>query len=527
MRLKLLGWIVMVVAVSLVAACGNDAAETGGSSAPAPTASASAEGSPDSKVLHVRFYDDPAGFDPTNIFRIENEVIAYNIFSGLVTYDGESGEIVPDLAESWETTDNQTWTFHLREGVQWQQGYGEFTAADVLYTYNRIMDPEIGSPYAIELADIVRLEAPDDYTVEIELSAPNGNFLHTVANHHQGQILKQEAVEAAGDLLAFSPVGTGPYYLERLDMNSEIVLARHEDYYRGLAPIEKIVFSIIKDETTARIALQNGEVDLVMRSQQEENLEILENEGYLMNHTMNRNILNFVFNMDTPYLSDVRVRQAWAHAIDKVAVSQAIAPRLEGEAHNIIPDWMDVYSDKIPRYDYDPDKARALLEDAGYGDGITIKMLQTASVGVTPQYQLIQEYLQAVGIQLDFELVDTPTFNARRNAGDFETTIRSIPAINPDMVLFSFLHSDQISPAGLNGARYNNPELVEKLEAAKGETDPATRMKLYEEVQVMAMTDMPYWPSHGINIFWPGKPNVTGVNINYLSLVDFYYVDIE
>ena len=171
------------------------------------------------KTLTVRFYDDPAGFDPANIFRIENENIAFNIFSGLTTYDGVTGEIIPDLATSWETTDNKTWTFKLREGVTFHKGYGEVTAADVIYSFNRIKDPATASPYAAELAGIVSMEAPDPYTLIIALDAPNGNFLHTVANYHQGQIVSQKAVEEAGDQVRWQPIGTGPYYLESIDVS--------------------------------------------------------------------------------------------------------------------------------------------------------------------------------------------------------------------------------------------------------------------------------------------------------------------
>src|SRR4051812_7526367 len=106
------------------------------------------------KTLRVRFYDDPAGFDPANIFRTENENIAFNIFSGLTTYIGASGEIAPDLAESWETTDNKRWVFKLRHNVKWHKGYGDFTSADVVYSYNRIRDPATASPYASEFASI-------------------------------------------------------------------------------------------------------------------------------------------------------------------------------------------------------------------------------------------------------------------------------------------------------------------------------------------------------------------------------------
>jgi ABC-type dipeptide transport system, periplasmic component len=492
-----------------------------GTSLVAPTLALAQE-----KTLIVRFYDDPAGFDPSNIFRIENENIAFNIFSGLTSYDGVTGEIVPDLAESWETSDNVTWTFHLRQGVQWQKGYGEFTAEDVLYSFNRILDPDTASPYAAELAGIESMEAPDPYTVVIKLSAPNGNFLHTVANYHQGQIVKKEAIEAAGDQVRWQPVGTGPYYLDSIDVNSQIVLKRHEDYYKGPAPIETLDFHIIKDDATAAIALRNGEIDLLMRQSKEEQLQTLEAEGFKMNHVDNYAVSLKVLNLTDPILSDVRVRQAIAYAIDYPAITAALAPSLQAPAYSILLPWMDVYSEAAPKYEYDPEKARALLVEAGYADGFTLKVLGTSAQGVTEQQQFEIDYLSQVGINMELELVDTPTFNQRRNAGDFMMAGRLLPAVNPDMILFSYLHPANMAPGGLNGARYDNPELTSTLEAAQAEPDTAKRLELYAKVQEIAMTDLPYLPATASNVFWPSKQNVDGVHINYLAQVNFWDVDI-
>ncbi len=522
-------YLLIFMSFLILAACSsnNTNTSTPSSSGNTSTSVSTEDAAMDNKVLRVRFYDDPAGFDPANIFRIENENIAFNIFSGLTTYDGVSGEIIPDLAESWETSDNITWTFKLREGVQWQGGYGELTSADVLYSYNRILDPETASVYSSELAEIVKLEAPDDYTVVIELSAPNGNFLHVVANYHQGQIVKKEAIEAAGDQVRFQPVGTGPYYLESIDVNSQIVLKRHEEYFKGPAPIETIIFTIIKDEATATIALQNDEVDVIMRSNREENLTILENAGFKMNHTDNYAASLKVFNLENEYLSNLKVRQAWAHAVDFSSIAQAINPRLQKGGKSMLLDWMDVYTDNIPTYEYNPELSKQLLAEAGYPNGFKITQLGTSAGGVTEQIQLEMDYLKQVGINLEVELVDTPTFNQRRNAGEFETASRLLPAVNPDMVLFSYLHPDNIAPNGLNGARYNNPELTSKLEAAQAEIDPATRMKLYEEVQIIALTDLPYLPTFTSSVYWPSKQNVEGIVINKLAQVNFFEVDIK
>ena len=479
------------------------------------------------KTLTVRFYDDPAGFDPANIFRIENENIAFNIFSGLTTYDGVTGEIIPDLATSWETTDNKTWTFKLREGVTFHKGYGEVTAADVIYSFNRIKDPATASPYAAELAGIVSMEAPDPYTLIIALDAPNGNFLHTVANYHQGQIVSQKAVEEAGDQVRWQPIGTGPYYLESIDVSSQIVLKRNEDYYKGPAPVETVVFNIIKDEATATIALRNGEVDLVMRSNQEENLATLAAEGFTMNSVKNYAVVLAVLNPEFEPFANPMVRKAMAHAVDYAAITQAISPSLTQPHDSMLLPWMDVYTDDIPKYEYAPEKAKALLAEAGYPDGFTFKNLGTSAQGVTELQQFQIDFLSQVGINMEMELVDTPTFNQRRNAGEFDMASRLLPAVNPDMILFSYLHPDNMVPNGLNGAHYNNPEVTELLEAARAEPDKAKAFEMYKKVQQIVAEDAVYLPTYSNNVFWPGKPEVTGVHINYLAQVNFYDVDIS
>ncbi|MEJ1158423.1 ABC transporter substrate-binding protein [Prosthecomicrobium sp. N25] len=479
------------------------------------------------KTLKVRFYDDPAGFDPASIFRIENENIAFNIFSGLTTYDGATGKIIPDLAESWETEDNLHWKFNLRKGVKWQKGYGEFTAADVLYSYGRIRDPKTASPYAAELANIAKIEAPDPYTVLIELKSPDGNFLHQVANYHQGQIVNKKAIEDAGDKVRWNPVGTGPYALDFIDVNARIILKSHKEYYKGPAPIDTILFQIIKDENTSTIALRNGEIDLVMRANREEHLATLQKEGFKMNKVENYAVALKVYNTAVKPLADVRVRQALAYAIDYETINKAVAPSLQFAAYSMLMPWMDVYSDDIPKYKYDPEKAKKLLAEAGYAKGLTIKQLSTSAQGVTELQQFEIDYLAQVGVTMKMELVDTPTFNQRRNAGDFETATRLLPAVNPDMILFSYLHPSNISPKGLNGARYDNPKLTALLEGARAEVDPKKRKAMYAEVQKIAMTDLYYMPQYANNVIWPSKQKVTGVKINYLAQVNFYEVDVK
>lgn len=317
----------------------------------------------------------------------------------------------------------------------------------------------------------------------IELSAPNGNFLHTVANYHQGQVVKKEAIEAAGDQVRWQPVGTGPHYVEKIDVNAQMILKRHEGYYKGPAPIETLVFNIIKDESTATIALRNGEVDLLMRSNKEENLKFLAYAGFKLNAVKDYAVLLSVFNMDFEPFSNPLVRKAVAYTVDFDTITQAISPSLTQAHHSMLLPWMSVYTDDITVYNYDPEKAKALLVEAGYPEGFSFKQLGTSAQGVTEIQQFQIDFLSKVGIDMQMDLVDTPTFNKRRNAGEFEMASRLLPAVNPDMILFNFLHPASKAPGGLNGARYDNPKVTAMLEAARAEADPAKAMQMYTEVQ--------------------------------------------
>src|SRR5579871_1393555 len=231
--------------------------------APAGTTPASNTGQPATKdELVVRLWDNPQGFDPDTLFRVETENVAFQIYNGLTTYDPATGEIVPDLADSWQSPDAVTWTFNLHKGVRWQGDYGDFTARDVVWSYNRVLDPNFPSIYSNQFANIDGISAPDDYTVVITLKQPDVNFLHQVASYHQGQVLNQAAVAKFGDQYQMNPVGTGPFMMDHFTQNSEIVLLRNDSYFKGPAKLKKITYRILKDDNTTEVALRNHEVDI-------------------------------------------------------------------------------------------------------------------------------------------------------------------------------------------------------------------------------------------------------------------------
>lgn len=508
-------------AVALIG-CGSDdgsPAPTGGGTATTGSTGPTSSELADVQVVNRRVTQDLIGMDPATIFRINTEEIAFHIYSALATY-GTSAEPLPDLAESWEQTDPTTLTFHLHNGVQWHKGYGELTSEDVKFSYERIMDPATGSTYANAFESIDSIEAPDDYTVIIRLKKPDANFFHNVANYHQGAVIRKEALEDLGDDYGYNPVGTGPFTFERFVPDQEVVIQRFDDYFGTPATLERVHLRFIPDQETGAIAFQNEEIDILGSTTNEETFRRLESDNRVALHWQDNSGGPTVglFSGLAESLRDPRVRKAFCHAIDTEGTLQATNPLTYRVWNSIIPDWMDGYTDDLPTYDYNPEEARALLTAAGYENGITV-IWMTSEVNALAQFE--QDYLARVGINLEFEVVDQPTFVSRRPAGDFEYTSRFYPAVNPDEMLFGHFHSEHAPPNGLNTAFYNNAEVDRLLESAQAEFDREARMVLYAQAQQIAMADAPYRTSNFNRRLDFAFRWIDGVNVNPLTNMAF------
>jgi peptide/nickel transport system substrate-binding protein len=513
---------------ALASACAPSPAATPPTSGPAAVSASPKRAA--QQVLTVRQYDEPGGFDPATLFRIETENIAFNIYSGLTTFDPQTGEPLPDLAESWQISpDARTYTFKLVENATWHQDFGKVTSGDVKYSYERVLDPKTGSPYRAELGNIASIETPTDYSVVIHLTRPDSNFLYQVGNYHQGQIVKKEAIEKYGDQYPRNPVGTGPFALKEWLANSHMILEAHPTYFKGAPSLTRIRLNLIKDVDAAATALSNGEVNLAMNvGTNNETLQRLMNAGRFSLHKSEDYAVNLlIMNPEYAPLADVRVRQAVAHAIDNDAIATKLTPHT-GKSHNsILPAFMPVYASGLPTYPYSPARAKELLGQAGYGSGFAVTQILTSTGGVTPDLLLRQAMLAEVGINLQFELMETAIWNKRRNSGDYQMTGRLYPAVNPDTLLFGYLHPDNIVPKGLNGAKYTNPALTSELEAARGELNAVERKKHYAEVQRIAQIDLPYIPVQSATVWWAGQPWLKNVKIDKLAVVNYFPVYVE
>ena len=284
------------------------------------------------------------------------------LFDGLTDHDGEN-QIVPRLAKNWDyDEDTMTYTFYLEEGVTWHDGE-PFTAQDVKFTYEAIMDPENGSENAPNYEDVEEIQVIDDYTVSFRLSAPNYAFLEYMSMAILPQHLLEGEDWQESDFFR-SPVGTGPYRLQEWDVGQSIVLVKNEDYFAGPANIDQIIFKIVTDDSTKAMQLQAGELDLSQVTPKDASL-FTDKEGYTVYDMETSDYRGILYNFNNPFWQENRdLIPAISCAIDRQAILDTVVLGCGEVAYS--PLQRNLYGyDGMERYDYDPQRASDLLEEAG------------------------------------------------------------------------------------------------------------------------------------------------------------------
>ncbi len=412
----------------------------------------------------------------------------------------------------------------MRQGVKFHKGFGDFSAEDVKYSYERVRDPKTASAYAGDFKNVDTIEVVDPHTVRFKLHKPF-NFLHKVAIN-QGHIVKQKAVEQFGDDYPLNPVGTGPFMWDKWVQGSEIHLVANPDYHEGAPKIDRIIFKVIKEETSAEIALINGEIDIFWalqspdvskRLREEKNLTVLSRPA---NHT-----INFVMNQNYKPLANVKVRQAIAHAVNRESMIADYFQGTKGMATGVLTKNFPEYSDKVTQYPYDPEKAKQLLAEAGYPKGFALDVI---GVSLRPYNEIpvmIAEDLRKIGIKPTIKVIERSAYGQARNKGEIQTALTGI--VGPpdaDHPLWALYHTQNFPP-GKNTARYN--KIDDLLESAQVEQDAGTRQQLYEQIQQRAADDMPVLPLYEDQLFLAHRNAVKGLQLNSLFTVYLYPVSLD
>ncbi len=477
-------------------------------------------------ILRIRIGADIGNLDPARIFQIENQTVAAQIYNGLVKYDQATNKIVPDLATDWTISDGGTiYTFKLHDGVTWHKDYGPFTADDVKFSIERVLNPATHSPYAGQLGSVKSVETPDKLVARIVLDAPNAGFLHKLTAFNQGWLVSRKALEAIGDQkYPLQPVGTGPFVFEKWTPGSEVRLSANKQYFEGAPKVDALLFRLIADETAAAIALQNSEIDIFFALQQPEVIDRLRKaDGITVMDRPANHTVNLVLNATDKPLDDVRVRQALIYGINRKALIDGFFKGTKTAAFSVLTSSFPEFTEDVPQYPFDPARAKALLKAAG-ADGFQLDLV---TVALSPYDKIvvpIASDLNAIGVKTTIKVLERGAYLQARNKGDVMTCITAVVGPpDPDNPIFS-LFAKKSFPPGLNTAHYTGiDDLLTKLGATQ---DAAAHTTIYRQILAKTMTDAPVIPLYADRLFLAYTRAVHGLVQNSLFTVQAYPVSL-
>ncbi len=427
------------------------------------------------------------------------------IFNGLVRYDGDLN-IVGDLAESWEIKDNgKIIIFHLRKDVRWQDGH-PFTADDVIFTYKKLIDPNVATPYSGDYELIEKAEKIDDYTVKFTYKHP---FASALSSWTMG-ILPKHLLEKE-DLNTTNynrhPIGTGPYILEKWETGRMIVLKANSRYFRGKPHIARIIYRIIPDPSTMFLELQSGNLDYMgltpFQYKRQTNAPFFQkNFRKLRYPSFGYTYLGY--NLRLPLFKDKRVRQALTYAIDRKLIVDVVLLGLGTVSNGIFPPSSWACDISLKPYPYQPSKAQKLLKEAGWtdsdGDGILDKngkpfiftiLTNQGNLQRIATAEIIQYQLSQIGIKVKIRVLEWQALLRRIMEQNFQAVILGW-ALGYDPDPYDIWHSSKTKPGSFNFVGYKNPEVDRLLEEARKTLVRKRRAKLLKKIQRIIYDDQPY-----------------------------------
>lgn len=495
-----LSLIVLMVTGFLLGACSNDNAETGGN-----------EGGTEEEggVFVFARGGDSVSLDPSEVTDNESTNVAQSMLENLVAFEEAGTGIEPMLAEEWEESeDGLTYTFQLQEGVKFHDGT-DFNAEAVVFNFERWMNgsgdqfPTYGSVFGGFIDDeshiIESVEAVDETTVEFNLNTLKPTFLKELALTNFA-ISSPAAIELHGEDYSNNPVGTGPFVFDEWVRNDRVVMSKNEDYrLEGYPKLDQVIIRAIPDNSARMNALISGEVDMIdgVDPENAQQIESDENLQLLTRPALNIGYLGFTVTRE-PF-DDPLVRQALSHAVNKEAMVEGLFAGMAEPAKNAIPPVVEGYHDEVETYDYDPEKARELLAEAGYPDGFEMELwAMPVPRPYMPDANKVAEYLQSnfadIGVTANIVSFEWATYLERARAGEADTFILGWTGTNGDAddFLYSLWHENNIG--SLNSTHYANEEFNQVLEEARSITDQEKRNELYREAQEIMHEDPPIIP---------------------------------
>ncbi|HVU14114.1 MAG TPA: ABC transporter substrate-binding protein [Phototrophicaceae bacterium] len=465
------------------------------------------------------------------------------IYDPLLRKDPSTGAIVPGLAESYEvSTDGKTLTLHLRHDVTFQDGT-PFNSAAVKFSFDRIADPALASPYVATIVTPVdSLDTPDDYTVIFHFKQPNAPYLDALTQSELSPV-SPTAVQKYGADFGLNPVGTGPFQFVSETPDEEVDLTRNPNYnwapsyysHQGPAYLENLVVKNVTDDSTRMALIQSNDIDLVYNALVDQLDSFRSDPSYTVGTGIRSGVPRIlIYNTSRFPFDDVATRQALAWAVDRQRMLTDVWGGIGSVPTGILTPGMLGYwadgKDKWPGYDLD--KAASMLAAAGWkdtdGDGILDKDGKPFAItyGGTPGFpfdqfgQILENDLTKLGIKVTIQNEEQAAYLADIRAGKWELSSMLFAATDPD-VLYTIADSNSID-AAWNTARYSNPQVDALLDQGRTTVDQDQRAQVYEQVQQILLQDMPYVPFYQIEEPYIISSKFKGFRTDSQGFFDFY-----
>jgi peptide/nickel transport system substrate-binding protein len=468
---------------------------------------------PDPDTLTMIIESSPVNLDPRVGLDAYSERIDDLLFDDLLTRD-EHFNLRPGLAERWEIPDPLTYVFHLHHGVTFHDGR-PLTSRDVKWTFDSVLGGKIVTTKSAAYRYLDRVEAPDDYTVIFRLKEPFATLLWNVSDGAVGIVPYGSETEVTQQ-----PIGSGPFRFVSAEQDKEVVIERNDHYWGEKAHLARVRFMVVPDTTTRALELRKGSADIAINALTSDMVLALEREGNLKIIRAPGSVLNYLaMNCRDPILRDVRVRQALAYAIDRGPMLQYLWRGFAREAASVLPPESWAYNADVPLYQHNPERARQLLDQAGYParNGVRFHLTMKTSTEESTRLlaAVLQQQLREVGIGLDIRTFEFATFYSDVTKGLFQLySLRWIGGNeDPDIFEYAF-DSDKFPPHGANRSFYSNPRLDALVNQGRSEIDQKTRKRLYQEIQFILAQDLPY-----INLWYQDNVLVHSKRVHNLKLI--------
>ncbi|MHB8276525.1 MAG: ABC transporter substrate-binding protein [Candidatus Humimicrobiaceae bacterium] len=440
------------------------------------------------------------GLDATQTLETTGLKASTLISETLVGIDWEKNETYPILAESYDVaSDGKSVTFKIRKGVKFHDGT-ELNADAVIFNFNRVTDTnneynKLGKfPYTSYIAGF-KMEKIDDYTIKVSTDTPDPVLLWKMSLY-ASYIQSPAGVQKYGKDYTMNPIGTGPYKFVEYQQGVKAVLVRNEDYWGNKPAIKNIIFKINKDNQSKIADLLSGNVDVITRVPADQ-IAVLEKTPGIKVYKFPTMVNEFwVLNSSKEALKDKRVRQALNYAYDKKKLEEVNQGRLVAQYYP----WVEgaaAFNPDVQRYDYNPEKAKQLLKEAGYEKGLKLTLVTNPDESYKSWYLLLQQNLKDVGVALEIKVIDSASFYDPKvgvfNKDTFDLCLSGWATPYPDLgAYFARWYSKDKSPDGWNISQYDNAEADKIMDQAKTMMDKVEREKLLKQLQVIVADDPPW-----------------------------------